>query len=54
MKGLRYALSATVFALFLWQGIVWFTGVPPFILPSPLRVAQAAFANRVLLSLIHI
>ena len=50
MKGLQYALSATVFALFLWQGIVWFTGVPPFILPSPLRVAQAAFANRVLIA----
>jgi putative hydroxymethylpyrimidine transport system permease protein len=50
MMRLRYALSAAVFALLLWQGIVWITGVPPFILPSPLRVAEAAFANRVLIA----
>jgi putative hydroxymethylpyrimidine transport system permease protein len=50
MMRLRYALGATVFALLLWQGIVWITAVPPFILPSPLRVAEAAFANRVLIA----
>jgi putative hydroxymethylpyrimidine transport system permease protein len=50
MMRLQYALGAAVFALFLWQGIVWITGVPPFILPSPLRVAEAAFANRLLIA----
>ncbi|MGB5864885.1 MAG: ABC transporter permease [Sulfitobacter sp.] len=43
-------LASTVFALLVWQGIVWVTGVPSFILPSPLRVAQAAIANRVLIA----
>ena len=38
------------FALLLWQGIVWLTGVPSFILPSPLRVAQAALDNCVLIA----
>ena len=47
---IRYALGACTFALLLWQGIVWLTGVPSFILPSPLRVAQAALDNRVLIA----
>ncbi|WP_342071853.1 ABC transporter permease [Yoonia algicola] len=47
---LRYALGAAGFALLLWQGIVWITGVPPFILPSPMRVGQAAIENRVLIA----
>jgi putative hydroxymethylpyrimidine transport system permease protein len=50
MIRLRYAFGAAAFALLLWQGIVWITGVPSFILPSPLRVAQAAFENRVLIA----
>lgn len=50
MTRIRYALGACAFALLLWQGIVWFTGVPSFILPSPLRVAQAALDNRVLIA----
>jgi putative hydroxymethylpyrimidine transport system permease protein len=50
MIRLRYALGATVFALLLWQGIVWFTGVPSFILPSPMRVGRAAIENRVLIA----
>ena len=50
MTRIRYALGACVFALLLWQGIVWLTGVPSFILPSPLRVAQAALDNRVLIA----
>lgn len=50
MMRLRYALGAAGFALLLWQGTVWITGVPPFILPSPMRVAQAAIANRVLIA----
>jgi putative hydroxymethylpyrimidine transport system permease protein len=29
----------------LWQGFAWVTGVPPFLLPSPWRVAQALAAR---------
>ena len=50
MTRIRYALGACTLALLLWQGIVWLTGVPSFILPSPLRVAQAALDNRVLIA----
>lgn len=50
MTRIRYALGACTFALLLWQGIVWLTGVPSFILPSPLRVAQATLDNRVLIA----
>ena len=50
MTLIRCALGACTFALLLWQGIVWLTGVPSFILPSPLRVAQAALDNRVLIA----
>ena len=49
MTRIRY-VGACTFALLLWQGIVWLTGVPSFILPSPLRVAQAALDNRVLIA----
>jgi putative hydroxymethylpyrimidine transport system permease protein len=31
--------------LSLWQGLVWLTGVPPYILPSPIRVIQALVNN---------
>ena len=27
--------------IFIWQAIVWFSGAPPFILPSPFRVGGA-------------
>jgi putative hydroxymethylpyrimidine transport system permease protein len=50
MTRIRYALGACAFALLLWQTIVWITGVPPFILPSPLRVAQAAITNSTLIA----
>ncbi len=50
MIRLQYALGAVAFALLLWQGIVWITGVPPFILPSPMRVAPAAIKNRLLIA----
>ena len=50
MTRIRYALGACTFALLLWQGILWLTGMPSFILPSPLRVAQAALDNRVLIA----
>lgn len=35
-----------------WQGLVWATGVPAFILPGPMRVA-AVFADRGALILLH-
>lgn len=50
MSQLRYAFLATAFALCLWQILVWATGVPHFILPSPWRVARAAFENRALIA----
>jgi putative hydroxymethylpyrimidine transport system permease protein len=33
----------------LWQAVVSLTGAPAFILPGPLRVAEALFANRELI-----
>lgn len=38
-------LLATVVAILLWQALVWVTGVPPFILPGPLRVAESLVDN---------
>lgn len=40
---------ALILALCLWQGLVWVTDVPPFILPGPVRVASAMQANGALL-----
>ncbi len=40
------AIWALLLGLALWQGIVWITSAPHFILPSPWRVAQAAFNSR--------
>ena len=39
MKGL-------VLALLIWQGVVWATALPPYLLPGPLAVAQALFVHR--------
>jgi putative hydroxymethylpyrimidine transport system permease protein len=44
------AALAALFGLGLWQVVVWLVAPPPFILPSPARVAQAAWANRALLA----
>lgn len=49
MRGLNLALVPLI-ALALWQGVVWATGVPPFILPGPLRVAQALAGNAAMLA----
>lgn len=38
------------FALGMWQAIVTLTGVPHFILPSPMRVAQALVYSRELIA----
>ncbi|MFN4099179.1 MAG: ABC transporter permease [Pararhodobacter sp.] len=42
-------LLALGFALALWQGVVWASGVPRFILPGPGRVAASLWANAPLL-----
>ena len=50
MIQLRYPLYAALIGLALWQALIWATGAPHFILPSPWRVAQSAFENRKLLA----
>lgn len=49
MRGLSAAISAGL-ALALWQGVVWATGVPPFILPGPGQVAAALIGNAAMLA----
>lgn len=44
------ALAALIFALLLWQGVVWATAVPHFILPGPGRVARSLVANASLIA----
>ncbi|MDO5647107.1 MAG: ABC transporter permease [Paracoccus sp. (in: a-proteobacteria)] len=44
------AAAAAVFGITLWQVIVWATGLPPFILPGPGRVAQAMTTNAAMLA----
>lgn len=48
-SSLMRAALALIFALTLWQGLVWLTGVPHFILPGPGRVALALWNNAALL-----
>jgi len=43
------ALWALLLGLSLWQGLVWITGAPHFILPSPARVAETAYSSRVVI-----
>ena len=40
------AVLALAFALILWQGIVFVTGVPKFVLPGPWLVAQTLIEER--------
>ncbi|MGJ8544146.1 MAG: ABC transporter permease [Sulfitobacter sp.] len=47
---LRDILLAVLLGLGLWQGAVWLTGAPHFILPSPLRVAQALVRSRAIIA----
>ena len=42
-------LFALLLGLCIWQALVWITGAPHFILPSPWRVAQAAYKSRVII-----
>ncbi|MGM0584928.1 MAG: ABC transporter permease [Pseudomonadota bacterium] len=46
---LRDAAIAALGGLAIWQAVVWLSGAPPFILPSPARVAQAVWEHRALI-----
>ncbi|UOA29082.1 ABC transporter permease [Pseudosulfitobacter sp. DSM 107133] len=46
----RDIVLAVLLGLGLWQGLVMLTGAPHFILPSPWRVAQAAFRSRAIIA----
>ncbi len=48
MRGLRPLLTG-LGLLGLWQGLVWLTAVPPYILPGPLAVIQALWTRASLL-----
>lgn len=43
-------LGGTALALGLWQGLVTAADLPPFILPGPLRVAEAMWSSRVVIA----
>lgn len=45
MKHFKDIILACLAALLVWQLIVWATGVPPYILPGPIRVWQAFLFN---------
>ncbi|RXV62729.1 ABC transporter permease [Roseovarius sp. A46] len=42
--------ASTALALALWQALVTLTGLPPFILPGPGRVAEALWHSRALIA----
>lgn len=44
-----YGIGALLLGLGLWQVTIWLTDAPHFILPSPWRVAQAAYFSRALI-----
>ncbi|RKF13807.1 ABC transporter permease [Roseovarius spongiae] len=43
-------LASSVVALALWQAVVTLGGLPPFILPGPLRVAETLWSSRALIA----
>lgn len=45
MRQTWVALVVAAVVIAIWQGLVWVTGVPHFILPGPLRVAAASWDN---------
>lgn len=44
MNPVRLLIMAAGLVL-VWQGLVWITGVPPYILPGPVQVARAVHAH---------
>ncbi|TCL00346.1 putative hydroxymethylpyrimidine transport system permease protein [Shimia isoporae] len=49
MKALP-AFAAIIFAVTLWQAIVSLTGLPKFILPGPVQVAETWWQNRLVIA----
>lgn len=43
---MKSILTVIVIAVALWQGLILLTGLPPFLLPSPLSVLDALWLNR--------
>lgn len=43
---MRTALALIATVLALWQGVVWLTDMPAFLLPPPAKVAAALWTNR--------
>ncbi|MDX8348599.1 ABC transporter permease [Cognatiyoonia sp. IB215446] len=50
MSSLRNGILAAVLLIMLWQGIAWSSGVPRFILPPPMLVAETIWNSRALLA----
>ncbi|KAJ54253.1 ABC transporter permease [Actibacterium mucosum KCTC 23349] len=48
-RGLTFA-AALLLGLAIWQGAIWATGVPRFILPPPTLVAETAWTSRALIA----
>lgn len=47
MRRLLLALAGGAGFLMLWQGLILATGLPPYLLPGPLAVAEALLTHRV-------
>lgn len=43
---MRTALILVLTVLGLWQGLIWLTDLPAFLLPAPQAVARALWLNR--------
>ncbi|MEL6208653.1 MAG: ABC transporter permease [Pseudomonadota bacterium] len=50
MRAVLRLLPAALGLLVIWQAVVSLTGVTPFILPGPLKVAEALWASRALIA----
>ncbi|PSL14050.1 ABC transporter permease [Shimia abyssi] len=50
MKGWRAGVASAAFGIAVWQGLVWATGLPKFILPPPALVFETIWASRALLA----
>ncbi len=50
MSRLLWVVASIIFALGLWQAIIEITGVPPFILPAPLKVWNTLIQSRELIA----
>lgn len=42
---MKIIVTVTLVAVAIWQGLIWLTGLPPFLLPSPVAVMQALWSN---------